>query len=208
MNIQGIEVEWLGHAGFIINNNIFIDPYQIETNKKADLILITHPHYDHCSLEDIKKILKPKTLVIAPPDCSSKLSRIENIKTKIITLGKKFTSNNLEIETVPAYNINKPFHPKQNEWLGYIIKINNKKIYHAGDTDLIPEMNNLNVDIALLPIGGIYTMNAKEAAQAVSKIKCKIAIPMHYGKIIGTEKDAIEFKNLVKDAEVIILAKQ
>lgn len=209
MNIEGIEIEFLGHASFIINNNIFIDPYLIETDKKADLILITHSHYDHCSLDDIKKILKPETLVIAPPDCSSKFSRIENLKTKIITPGKKFTSNNLIIEAIPAYNIKKPYHPKQNEWVGYIITINNKKIYHAGDTDLIPEMNNLNVDIALLPIGGEYTMNVQQAAEAVSKIKTKVVIPMHYGskaKVqLGSPNCAQEFKDLVKDAQVIIL---
>lgn len=205
MNVQGIEIEWLGHASFIINNNIFIDPYQINTNKKADLILITHPHYDHCSLQDIKKISKTETIILAPPDCSSKLSRIENIKTEIITAGKKLTSNNLIIETIPAYNTNKKYHPKQNEWMGFIITINNKRIYHAGDTDLIPEMSNLNLDIALLPIGGTYTMNAKEAAQAVFKIKTKIAIPMHYGKIIGTKEDALIFKKLVKNTQTIIL---
>ena len=209
MNIEGIEIEFLGHASFIINNNIFIDPYNIETDKKADLILITHSHYDHCSLEDIQKIMKPETIVIGPPDCSSKFSRIEGLKTKIITPGKKFTSNNLIIEAVPAYSTKKPYHPKENEWVGYIITINNKKIYHAGDTELIPEMNNLNVDIALLPIGGTYTMNVQEAVQAVSKIKTKIAIPMHFGnkaKVqLGSPDCTQEFKESVKDAQVIIL---
>lgn len=209
MNIEGIEIEFLGHSSFIINNNIFIDPYNIETDKKADLILITHSHYDHCSLEDIQKIMKPETIVIAPPDCSSKLARIEDLKTKIITPGKKFTSNNLEIEAIPAYSIKKPYHPKENEWIGYILEINGKRIYHAGDTELIPEMNNLNVDIALLPIGGEYTMNVQEAAEAVTRIKAKIAIPMHYGnkaKIqLGSSNCAEEFKELVKGAQVVIM---
>lgn len=209
MNIEGIEIEFLGHASFIINNNIFIDPYNIKTDKKADLILITHSHYDHCSLQDIQEIIKPETIVIGPPDCTSMLSRIENVNFKLIAPGKKFTSNNLIIEAVPAYSIKKPYHPKQNEWVGYIITIKGKRIYHAGDTELIPEMNNLNVDIALLPIGGTYTMNAREAAEAVSRIKAKIAIPMHYGnkaKVpLGSPDCAEEFKELVKNAKVIIL---
>ena len=200
MNIEGIEIEWLGHSSFIINNNIFIDPYNIDTDKKADLILITHSHYDHCSLSDIKKIIKPETIIIGPPDCSSTFSRIEDLKFKIIAPGKKFTSNNLTIEAIPAYNIKKQFHPKENEWIGYILTLNNKKIYHAGDTDLVPEMNNLNVDISLLPIDGTYTMNAIEAAEAVSKIKTKVAIPMHY----SDKEQAENFKDLVKNAKVII----
>lgn len=201
MNIEGIEIEHLGHAGFIINNNIFIDPYKINTDKKADLILITHSHYDHCSLEDIKKILKPETIVIGTPDCTSLFSRIENLNFKIMTPGKKFTSNNLTIEAIPAYNITRKFHPKENDWVGYILTINGKRIYHAGDTDVIPEMDNLNVDVALLPIGGTYTMTAAEAAEAVSKIKTKIAIPMHYTK----KEDVESFQYLVKSAKVVVM---
>lgn len=205
MNIQGIEIEWLGHASFIINNNIFIDPYEVNTDKKADLILITHPHYDHCSILDIQKIIKKGTIIIAPPDCTSKLSKLEEVQLKLIEPGKKFTSENLIVEAIPAYNIDKEFHPKQNQWVGYIITLNGKRIYFAGDTDLIPEMNNLNVDIAMLPIGGKYTMDYEEAAKAVSKIKTKVVVPMHFGKIVGHKEDADEFKKLVKDAEVIIL---
>lgn len=204
MNIEGLDIEWLGHSGVRINS-IFIDPYQIKTNEKADLILITHAHYDHCSVEDIQKILKPETICIGPPDCTSVFLRMKDLNFKIITPGKKFTSNNSIIESIPAYNLIKPYHPKENEWVGYILTINGKRIYHAGDTDLIPEMNNLNVDIAFLPIGGKFTMDYEDAAKAVSKIKIKIVIPIHYGSVIGVKEDAEEFKRLVKDAKVILM---
>ncbi len=205
MQIQGININWLGHAGFNIENKIIIDPFKITVPIRADIILITHPHYDHCSLEDIEKSIKNSTTIIAPPDCTSKFSKQEKGNIKIITPGKTIQIEDIKIEAVPAYNINKEFHPKENEWCGYIITINNKKIYHAGDTDLIPEMNNIDVDIALLPVGGTYTMNARESAQAAQKIKAKTIIPMHYTKgIAGSKEDAEKLKELLPDKVIIL----
>ncbi|MDD5086857.1 MAG: MBL fold metallo-hydrolase [Candidatus Nanoarchaeia archaeon] len=201
------KIEWLGHAGFKIKNGkiIYIDPYNIPPEEKADIILITHGHYDHCSVDDIKNLIKEDTFVLATTDCSSKLSNLQGIKVQPVKPGKKFEVMGLKIETVPAYNINKNFHEKINEWVGYIIEIDGKRIYHAGDTDFIPEMKEIkNIDVALLPVGGTYTMDAKEAANAANTIWPKVAVPMHYASIIGSEQDAKKFKELC-DCEVEIM---
>ena len=212
MKIGNIELKWLGHSGFLIINSkkIYIDPYNIpETSEKADLILITHSHYDHCSFEDINKIIQEGTRIVMPADCQSKITRFETkIKMEVIEQGQELDLGDLKISAVPAYNIDKQFHPREKEWVGYIININGKKVYHAGDTDLIPEMEDFgDVDIAILPIGGTYTMDVTEAIQAVHVIEPKIAIPMHYGKIIGTKDDADKFKEL-SSSKVEILTKE
>ncbi len=207
MKIGNIELKWLGHSGFLINNSkkIYIDPYNIpEASEKADIILITHSHYDHCSFEDINKIIQEGTRIVLPADCQSKITRFEiPIKMEIIEQGQEIDLGDLKISAVPAYNIDKQFHPKDDAWLGYLIKMNDVLIYHAGDTDIIPEMQKLTGHrqegkefIALLPVGGRFTMSAEEAAEAANIIKPTLAIPMHYGSIVGTEKDAQEFVEL------------
>jgi len=202
MNIENSYIEWLGHASFRINKNIYIDPYQIKSIDPAKIILITHSHFDHCSTQDIAKIVTSETVILAPPDCLSKLRQFENVKLKMVEPNSIFNINDIKIKTVPAYNINKQFHPKANDWVGYIIEANGDKIYHAGDTDIIPEMSNIQANIALLPIGGKYTMDFKEAAHAAQKMKVKHAIPMHYGSIIGTKENAQEFKTLANSLGV------
>ena len=207
-NIQNVEIKRFEQSAFELKDEkiIFIDPYEIETSDKADVVLITHSHYDHCSIDDIKKIIKPDTLIITVADCQSKLSPIAD-QIKNITLvspGDKLKISALDLEVVPAYNIGKMFHPKEQEWIGFIVTLNNLRIYHAGDTDLIPEMSNIKADVALLPIGGTYTMNAKEAAEACKRINPKVAIPMHYGSVVGSNADAEKFKEICP-AEVKIL---
>ncbi len=204
IDFEGIKIKWLGHAGFKINKDkvIYIDPYHIDGIEEADLILITHEHYDHCSPDDVKKIIKEDTIIIGPKDAVDKLSG----NTIAIKPGDRKEVDDIIIDVVPAYNIGKKFHPKEKGGVGYVLTINDKKIYHAGDTDLIPEMEKLAVDVAILPVGGEYTMNAEEAASAANKIKPKIAIPMHYGSIIGSEEDAEEFREKC-DCEVRILGK-
>ena len=203
MEIEGLNIELLGHAAFKIVSDkvIYTDPFQISNSEPADIILITHSHYDHCSPEDIKKIIKKGTIIFVTPDCQSKISKFEEVEIKIVEPNKEYQVDGIKIETIPAYNI-KPerlnFHPKENDWIGYVINLHGKRIYLAGDTDFVPEMNHLkNIDIALLPIGGTYTMDAKEAAEAANAIRPKIAIPMHYNKIEGTEADPEEFKQRV-----------
>jgi len=207
-SIQDLEIKWLGHAGFEFKNNktIYIDPFQIKTEDKADVILLTHSHYDHCSINDIRKIIKEDTMIITVPDCQSKIAPIAD-RVKNITLvkpGDKLKISALDLEVVPAYNIGKMFHPKEQEWVGFILTLNDLRIYYAGDTDLIPEMDDIKADVALLPVGGSYTMNAEEAAEACKKINPRIAIPMHYGSVVGSNSDAEKFKELC-NAEVKIL---
>ena len=210
MDIGDVELKWLGHAGFLIVNSkvIYIDPYNIaEGLPKADLILITHSHYDHCSFEDMKKIVKEGTKIIMPADCSSKVTRFDvGVRMEIVSPGDELDFGSVKLFIVPAYNVDKHFHPKDGEWLGYLIKMTNVLIYHAGDTDVIPEMQKLTGHkqggkrfVALLPIGGRFTMSAEEAIEAVKILKPTIAIPMHYGSVVGSDDDAQEFKELCEE---------
>jgi L-ascorbate metabolism protein UlaG (beta-lactamase superfamily) len=212
---KGIKIFWLGHAGFKIKNSkiIYIDPYNIKPSEPADLILITHEHFDHFSTKDIKKVLN-RSIAICPEFCKLEFLRLEVKEILTVEPGKKYSIGETEIEAVPAYNINKfrspgvVYHPKKDKRVGYLITLNGVKIYHAGDTDFIPEMKSLkDVDIAMLPVGGTYTMTAEEAAQAANTINPKVAIPMHYGEIVGSEKDAEKFKALAK-CKVEILKKE
>lgn len=203
LNLDGIKIEWLGQSGFKITDGdtIYIDPFNANAAEKADIILITHEHYDHCSVKDIQKLVKQDTTIVTVADCQSKLSSVvSGIKgVKIVRPGAKLMIGNISIEAVPAYNINKQFHPKANDWVGFIVTIKGKRIYHAGDTDLIPEMKNItNIDVALLPVSGTYAMTADEAAKAAEIIKPKTAVPMHYGAVVGSAKDAERFKELYK----------
>ncbi len=222
MIYRSIDIKWLGHSGFKIKNSqqkiIYIDPFKLSDEidyESADFIFITHSHYDHCSIEDIRKIARQGTIIIAPADVSSKLRHIEaqvEIKIADPTTKMDFEELGIKFWCLPAYNIEKPFHDKAEDWVGYILDFSGVLVYHAGDTDIIPEMKSLstaNIDLALLPIGGTYTMNAGEAAKAASAIKPKIAIPMHYGKIekTGDRNEATLFQKhcSVEGIEVKIL---
>lgn len=198
-------IKWLGHDTFKIIGEkvIYTDPFQISKPDKADIILITHDHYDHFSPDDIKKLLKDDTVLVIPKDCSGKIKA----KEIVVKPGDKINVEGIEIEVVPSYNTNKNFHPKDKGWVGYIFKVSGKRIYIAGDTDYIPEMKTFkDIDIALLPVSGTYVMNADEAVQAALDISPKLAIPMHYGSIVGSEKDAQYFAEKLKGKiETIIL---
>jgi L-ascorbate metabolism protein UlaG (beta-lactamase superfamily) len=196
--VEGIR--WLGHASFLIESGqvIYIDPYDIpqglaDALPMADLVLVTHDHADHFSPDAIKRIAGPSTIVISIESVIEDLP--ETIKhSRTVAPGDTVKAGDIMIEAVPAYNIGKTFHPKEKGYVGFIIHLDDRTIYHAGDTDLIPEMEYIKADIALLPIGGTYTMNAAEAAEAADVMKPEVAIPMHWGKIVGTLQDAREFQ--------------
>jgi L-ascorbate metabolism protein UlaG (beta-lactamase superfamily) len=202
MQYKNLAIEWLGHSGFLIKSDriIYIDPFQIAGGEKADVVLISHDHYDHCSLQDIEKIVKKGTIIICPSDCQSKITKLkQEVEIKLLGPGQEINLHGFKIRAFPAYNVDKPFHRKEDEWNGYLIDTLAIKIYHAGDTDLIPEMKMVGeVDLALLPVGGKFTMNAEEAAKAASIVKPKLAVPMHYASIIGTRQDAEKFVQLCK----------
>ena len=197
-NYMSILVKWLGHASFMVEvagKIIYIDPHEGEYTKKADLILASHVHFDHCNTDKINEILKGDTVIIAPQDCASK------VKAKAVSLkpGESTEFGNVVVKAVEAYNYKRfrspgmPFHPK-GLGVGYVISTEGKTIYHAGDTDFIEEMNELeNVDLALLPSGGTYTMDNPEAAEAALAINPKTVVPMH-----RWDTDPMEFKTAVE----------
>lgn len=219
MHIGNAELNFLGHDGFIIRSShlsIAVDPFHVSADiAPVDLILITHGHYDHCSVEDIRKLARTGTSVVGPADIQSAILKIEGVTLQPIEPGDMVEFGSIKIEAVPAYNLNKyrdpekkvVFHAKKEQFLGYVITIGSTVIYHAGDTDLIPEMHRLtghgkqgNHFVALLPVSGTYVMNYEEAADAAALLKPEIAIPMHYGAgVVGTIEDARHFVELCKD---------
>lgn len=191
---DSITLAWLGHASFKLKAGeklIYIDPWKVK-KEEADLILITHSHFDHLSPEDVRRIQKKETVIVTTRDSASKLKG----DIRIVKPGDKITVDGIEIETIPAYNIGKSYHLKTSEWVGFMITAGGRKIYHAGDTDAIPEMKRLSTDFALLPIGGTYTMTAEEAAEIANQFKPKSVVPMHWGAIVGSKADAERFSKL------------
>jgi L-ascorbate metabolism protein UlaG (beta-lactamase superfamily) len=208
-----IDIIWTGHAGFKIiyeNKKIYIDPYKLskehENVSDADIVLITHNHFDHLSIEDLKNIVNGTTVIVSAQECLSQLKSL-NVKESIgIDPRNSVKVNDLKIETVHAYNVDKEFHPKNDKKIGFIVEFGNDRLYHIGDSDIIPEMKNTNSTIALVPVSGTYVMTAEEASKAINElINPKIAIPMHYGTIVGNKEDAIRFSELVTVCKTEIL---
>ena len=190
---------------------IYVDPFKIDKNyNDADIIFITHDHYDHYSEEDIDKVKKANSIFIVPENLLKKLIKKGINDENIITLAPEDIEiiDGIKIEAIHSYNIDKPFHPKEKNWLGYIIEIDGVRYYISGDTDITRENKKVKCDVAFVPVGGTYTMNFSEAAQLVNIIKPKIAVPIHYGSIVGTKQDATDFiKLLYPTTKGIILMK-
>jgi L-ascorbate metabolism protein UlaG (beta-lactamase superfamily) len=195
------QLKRLGHDSFRLDGPpvIYIDPWKLRQDMpKADLVLVTHDHYDHCSPEDIAKISQEGTVVIGNPGAAQKIGS----KARALRPGESLTFANVTVTAVPAYNTNKfrspgePFHPQGDQGNGYIITIDDEKLYHAGDTDFIPEMSQVQATVALLPVSGTYVMTAEEAFEAAQVIKAEYFVPMHYGDIVGDQGDVEKFRYL------------
>jgi len=213
MILLNLEFKRLAHDTFRIagSKTIYTDPYKLQDRDSADIVLISHEHFDHLSLEDLEKVCTSKTTVVASTLCKSGLKGLKVAEAKFVAPGDKTTVGQVEIEAVPAYNLNKfrapgqVFHPKGEARVGFVFQMDGTRVYFAGDTDFIPEMKTIKCDIALLPVSGTYVMTAEEAAEAAAALKPKIAVPMHYAAIVGSDADAKKFKSLVKDCQVEIV---
>jgi len=197
-------LHWLGHASFRLDGppTIYFDPWKLKGRQPvADIILVSHEHFDHCSPDDIDRISSSETVVIASPAAAKKLRG----DVRVLRPGERTKVGEVQIVAVPAYNVGKRFHPKRAQHVGFIVTLGGESIYFAGDTDHIPEMRDIHCDVALLPVGGTYTMDAAEAAQAAADIKPKVAVPMHYGESgIGTGADGERFRSLYAGNVVIL----
>jgi L-ascorbate metabolism protein UlaG (beta-lactamase superfamily) len=219
LDFNGVKFAWLGHDGFRIvaddGKTIYVDPYQLskaQQNKNdADIVLISHNHFDHLSMDDLKHVVGKKTSIVAAKECVEQLKGVGASEVKAVSPGDRVTVQGVQVEAVAAYNTNKKFHPKADGKVGFVIAIaSGMRIYHTGDTDDIAEMGSVHPDVALVPVSGTYVMTAEEAAKAVNeKIKPKkLAIPMHYGAIVGSDQDAKKFKELVRECPVQILSRE
>jgi L-ascorbate metabolism protein UlaG (beta-lactamase superfamily) len=211
-----VKIHWLGHDSFALEGSkvVVIDPFQASGNFKADILLISHEHSDHLSPEDIKKIASPHTKVIAAKVCEPELSKLK-LDVAYLPPNSKVKLEGVTVETVPAYNLTKfrepgkVFHPKEDGRLGFIVTLDKVRFYHAGDSDAIPEMRSIEVDVALLPVSGTYVMTAEEAAETAGWMRVSAVIPMHWGTIVGGRADAEKLKKLVGNkVEVVILEKE
>ncbi len=203
-------IHWLGHDAFCIEVEgrvVYVDPYRLQRDQpKADLILITHDHHDHCSPEDVARVRGPHTVVVTVAAAASRLPP----PVRVVQAGDTLTVGGIGIEAVAAYNTNKfrspgrPFHPKDAGYVGFVIAGGGRRIYHAGDTDAIPEMASVKADVALLPVSGTYVMTAEEAVEAARIIQPRVAVPMHVGAGIGSLEDATRFKTLAPMPVVVL----
>jgi L-ascorbate metabolism protein UlaG (beta-lactamase superfamily) len=193
-------LRWLGHDSFRLDGPpvIYFDPRNLgPAPPTADVVLVSHEHGDHCSPDDVRKVSGPSTVVIANVGAAAKLP-------------DHLSLAGIEVETVPAYNVNKfrspgvPFHPREAQHVGYVVGVEGVQLYFAGDTDVVPEMKYIACDVALLPVSGIYVMTAEEAVQAANTLRPRIVVPMHYGAEIGTPEDGRRFAELYEGRTVVL----
>lgn len=198
-------LHWLGHDTFRIDGPpvVYVDPYKLPpTVVAADLILVTHDHFDHLSPEDLERVRTAGTVVIGPPEVAEKLPGV-----RVLRAGESCEEAGVRVTAVPAYNTNKTFHPRETGKVGFVFTVGGVTYYHAGDTDLIPEMDGLAPDVALLPVSGTYVMTAREAVQAARRIRPKVAVPMHYGTIVGSGDDARTFARDLEGSGIEVVIK-
>jgi L-ascorbate metabolism protein UlaG (beta-lactamase superfamily) len=194
-------IHWLGHDSFRIDGSVtvYVDPWKLPAGQPAaGLILVTHDHFDHLSLPDIEAIAGPDTVVVGP---ASVTAQVSGLATVTLTPGESAKVAGVEVLAVPAYNVDKfrapgqPYHPRESGGVGYVVAVDGVRYYHAGDTDAVPEMAEVHCEVALLPVGGKFTMTWEEAAEACELIDTEAAVPMHYGEVIGDIRDAEKFRD-------------
>lgn len=213
MKLFNLNITRIAHDTFRIAGSkvLYTDPYKVKEKDQADIVVISHEHFDHLSREDLEKVCTPKTRIVASSLCKDGVKGLKVAETRFVDPGGKASVDGVDIEAVPAYNVNKfrepgkAFHPKGEARVGFVIRLDGTTVYFAADTDFIPEMRSIKCDIALLPVSGTYVMTAEEAAKAAVALNPKIAVPMHYGAIVGSEDDARKFKSLVKNCQVEIV---
>ncbi len=213
MKLMNLEVTRIAHDTFKIAGSkvVYTDPFKVIDRDEADIVLLSHEHFDHLSLEDLNKVIFPGSSILASPLCKEGLKGVKVKDLHYMDPGGKHLVGKVEVDAVPAYNVNKfrepghVFHPKEEKRLGFVLTMDGTAVYFAADTDFIPEMKSIKCDIALLPVSGTYVMTAEEAAEAAAALNPKIAVPMHYGAIVGSVADANKFKSLVKNCQVEII---
>lgn len=212
---RGVNVHWLGHDSFVLQGSktVVLDPFKAKGKFSADLLLISHEHQDHLSEDDIKRFAGKSTVIVAAKQCEGPLKGFSQEK-KFIEPGQKIEVGGVIVEAVPAYNLNKfrepgkVFHPREDKKNGYVVTLDGVRFYHAGDSDATSEMKRMDVDVAFLPVSGTYVMTADEAAEAAKAMKVKVAVPMHFGSIVGTRADAERFRELVGSARTVTILEQ
>jgi len=180
---------------------IYIDPWGITRKEEADYVFLTHPHYDHFDRKDLDKVVGKKTVLVVPTSMAPEVPRANHT----VEPGEELMLLGVELRAVAAYNVGKSFHPKEKKWVGYRLKLGDRTYYHAGDTDYIEEMKELEADVAFLPCGGTYTTGPEDAARAAKAVRAKVVVPFHWGDVVGSRADAERVASLCKDAEVRIL---
>ena len=211
---EGIQITWLGHDGFKLKKGkvVYVDPFKLGAKPEpADLVFVTHEHFDHLSVDDLKKVVTPATTIVTIAACEAAVKPLKPKAVRLVAPGDRLTVDGVTVEVLPAYNVNKfrapgqVFHAKTDAHVGFVFRMDGTRVYFAGDTDFIPEMKSIRCDIALLPVSGTYVMTAEEAAEAVAALRPRIAVPMHYAAIVGSDSDAQKFKSLVKNCQVEVI---
>lgn len=205
-------IHWLGHSSFRIDGppTVYIDPWRLDASPPpAELILVTHPHYDHCSSDDVRRICRSDTVILANPGAAAKLrQKLDSGAVQVVRPGDRLEVAGVPVEVVSAYNLNnKPFHRREAQHVGYVITVEGTRIYHTGDTDPIPEMEGLTADILMVPVSGTYVADPAQAAEIARLTKAKVALPMHIGTLFGSRAEAERFKELA-DCSVVLLKKE
>ena len=208
MNISNVEINTQSSIRLKLDKTIYFDPYKIEDDRHdADIIFITHNHYDHMDDESIKKVKNDNTIIVAPKSMEDIIGKIEFRDYIYLVPFDETNIDNINIKTIPAYNNEKQFHLRANNWLGYIVTIDNITYYIAGDTDKTIDNERVKCDVAFIPIGGHFTMDVNEAAELVKVINPKIVVPIHYGSIIGNPNDGKRLKEFLSDTNIEVIEK-